>query len=105
MPKSGRTGRIRNKAELMTRRELVNCILREVGKTIERQDVERIINALPAVIKRKLEESGSVSIPGVVKITMETTRRRSYRDPRDPANVIIVEAHSVIKARASGKLR
>jgi nucleoid DNA-binding protein len=89
----------------LTKRELVNGIIKEVGNAVARHDVECVLHALSSVVSRTLHETGSVSLPGIVKISLEDRSARTYRDPRNPDRIIDVEARSVLKARVSAKLR
>lgn len=84
----------------MSKKDLIRDIAEETGLT--QLDVGKVIDALPAALKKELEASKRATIPGVAIATLKTRKARIGRNPKTGEEIQIPEKEVVTYKSAKG---
>jgi len=73
----------------MTKAELINAVHANLGETVSKADIERVLDVLPAAIADGVKAGEKVSVPNLGKFSASERAARTGRNPLTGAEVQI----------------
>jgi len=87
----------------MTRSDLAKAIAHEIPD-FSASDAEKVLKALPAVVKTELMARGEVHLPDIGKLHVKDVAARKSRNPANGAEIDI-PAHKAVRFKAAKAIK